>query len=196
MSVMPHRLNLALILGSNRQPRLCDAVAAWATARVRTHGGFVIDTIEPLDLDLPIALSSTPDLATRRLRQRIGAADAFLVVTPEYNHGYPAPLKQLIDAAGDGWQAKPVAFVGYGGFSGGLRAIEQLRLVFPSLHAVPVHDCIVLPRAWERFDADGAMRDPAATERAARAMLSQLHWWARALHGARRQAPYRAMEAA
>lgn|SRR5690606_22133190 len=193
---MPDRLNLALILGSNRQPRLCDTVAAWATARVRAHGAFAMETLDPLALGLPAALPITADLATRRLQRQVGAADAFLVVTPEYNHGYPAPLKQLIDAAGEGWQAKPVAFIGYGGLSGGLRAVEQLKLVFASLHAVPVHDCVVLSRAWELFDAAGAMLEPADAERAAHAMLSRLCWWGRALRAARAQSPYRTGAAA
>jgi NADPH-dependent FMN reductase len=63
-------------------------------------------------------------------QERIAAAEAFVVVTPEYNHGYPAPLKALIDSSGAEWYAKPIAFVSYGGISGGLRAVEQLRLVF------------------------------------------------------------------
>lgn len=193
---MPPPLNLALIMGSNRQPRLCDTVSAWAAEQVRVHGGFALDVLDPLEAGLPVALARTPDLATRRLARRIRDADACLVVTPEYNHGYPAPLKQLIDAVSDGWHAKPVAFVGYGGFSGGLRAIEQLRQVFSSLHTVPVHDCIALPHAWNRFDPDGSMRDPEACEQAVQAMLSQLRWWARALRDARQQAPYPRRDAA
>jgi len=59
--------------------------------------------------------------------------DAFVVVTPEYNHGYPGPLKTAIDSVGREWHAKPVGFVCYGGLSGGLRAVEQLRIVFASV---------------------------------------------------------------
>lgn len=189
-------LHLALILGSNRQPRMCDAVSAWAADRIRAHGGFSIDRLDPLELGLPPAPSGAADLSTHRLRQRVAAADAFLVVAPEYNHGYPAPLKQLIDAVDEGWQAKPAAFVGYGGFSGGLRAVEQLRQVFSALHAVPVRDCIALADVWRRFDDAGRMRDPGRYDRAAQAMLSRLHWWSRALRDARRAAPYPRRDAA
>src|SRR5215475_9237501 len=124
------------------------------------------------------------------LQRRIGACDAFLVVTPEYNHGYPAPLKALIDSVGAEWQAKPVAFVSYGGVSGGLRAVEQLRQVFAELHAVTVRDAVSFAGAWEQFDANGALRSPERAERSMEAMLRRLRWWAAALANARRAVPY------
>jgi hypothetical protein len=72
----------------------------------------------------------------------IDAADAFVVVTPEYNHSYPASLKHAIDMAHGEWNTKPVAFVSYGGISGGLRAVEALRLVFAELHATTIRDTV------------------------------------------------------
>ena len=98
--------------------------------------------------------------AWQSLQQALGLADAFVVVTPEYNHGYPAPLKELIDSVNAEWQAKPVAFVSYGGVSGGLRAVEQLRLVFAELHAVTIRDSVSFPGAWEQFDESGVLRNP------------------------------------
>ena len=59
----------------------------------------------------------------------MGRADGFIVITPEYNHGYPAVLKSALDALYAEWVRKPIAFVSYGGWSGGVRAVEQLRLV-------------------------------------------------------------------
>jgi NAD(P)H-dependent FMN reductase len=64
------------------------------------------------------------DPAVHALSARIDAADGFVVITPEYNHGYPASLKLAIDSVYHPWQAKPVAFVSYGGIAGGLRAVE------------------------------------------------------------------------
>lgn len=188
-------VRLAVLLGSNRSPRLCDTVAAWAGDEIARHGGYRTDVLDPRLLGLPAALGAAPDPATRRLRRRLDVADAFLVVTPEYNHGYPAPLKQTLDAAYAEWQAKPVAFVGYGGHSGGLRAVEQLRQVFSALHAVPVHDSIVFADAARRFDARGRPRDAASCGEAMQALLAQLHWWALALRAARADRPYRATAA-
>jgi NAD(P)H-dependent FMN reductase len=107
------------------------------------------------------------------------------VVTPEYNHGYPASLKQAIDLPRDQWHRKPVAFVSYGGVGGGLRAVEQLRQVFAELHSVTMRDSVSFHMAWEHFDESGALRQPARHNAAATAMLDQLVWWATALRAAR-----------
>ena len=122
--------------------------------------------------------------------QRLGQADAFVVVTPEYNHGYTAPLKALIDSNGIEWHAKPVAFVSYGGASGGLRAVEQLRLVFAELHAVTIRDSVSFAGAWEQFDAAGALLNPERAQRSMETLLERLQWWAVALRNARAAVPY------
>ena len=124
------------------------------------------------------------------LWQRMAAADAFVVVTPEYNHGYPAALKSLIDSVGAEWQAKPVAFVSYGGVSGGLRAVEQLRLVFAELHAVTIRDSVSFAGAWEQFDDAGKLRQPERAGKSMATLLARLHWWAIALRNARGSIPY------
>jgi NAD(P)H-dependent FMN reductase len=162
---------IALIYGSTRKGRFCDTVARWAAAEILRTRAFQIDQIDPAE---PIAL-----------HDRIRRADAFVVVTPEYNHGYPAPLKALIDQVGTEWHAKPVAFVSYGGVSGGLRAVEQLRLVFAELHAVTVRDSVSFAGAHERFDQSGELLEPERPSRAMTRMLSQLQWWAVALREAR-----------
>jgi NAD(P)H-dependent FMN reductase len=115
-----------------------------------------------------------------------------VVVTPEYNHSFPASLKNAIDWHFTQWQAKPVGFVSYGGVAGGLRAVEHLRLVFAELHAMTVRGTVSFHMAPERFDANGEPREPEGCNRAAKAMLDQLVWWARALRTARAARPYAA----
>jgi NAD(P)H-dependent FMN reductase len=129
------------------------------------------------------------------LKTRIARADAFVVVTPEYNHGYPAALKLLIDSASREWRAKPVAFVSYGGVSGGLRAVEQLRQVFAELHAVSIRDSVSLSNAWSRFDGSGELIHSPEVERSMTAMLASLRWWATVLTQARQTTPYEAVVA-
>jgi NAD(P)H-dependent FMN reductase len=124
------------------------------------------------------------------LRQQIAHADAFIVVTPEYNHGYPAPLKALIDSVGSEWHAKPVAFVSYGGVSGGLRAVEQLRQVFAELHTVTVRDGERFSSAWDQFDPGGMLTTPERAQKSMAVMLARLHWWAVALRTARNAMPF------
>ncbi len=106
------------------------------------------------------------------------------------NYRYPAPLKSLIDSVGAEWQAKPVAFVSYGGVSGGLRAVEQLRLVFAELHTVTIRDAVSFAGAWEQFDEAGWLVQPERARRSMTTLLSRLHWWAVALRNARAALPY------
>jgi NAD(P)H-dependent FMN reductase len=82
------------------------------------------------------------------------------------------------------WQAKPVAF------SGGLRAVEQLRLVFAELHAVTIRDCVSFANAWDKFDAGGRLIEPDGPRQAVAMLLARLRWWAVALRRAREAAPY------
>jgi NAD(P)H-dependent FMN reductase len=183
-------LNLAIVYGSTREGRLCDTVVDWVAAEVRRHQRFEIDPIDPLLLDLPARQESSEGEAVGALRERIAIADAFIVVTPEYNHGYPAALKQLIDSVGSEWQAKPVAFVSYGGVSGGLRAVEQLRQVFAELHAVTIRDGVSFANVWNLLGADGRLNASDAAREAAARMLAQMRWWARTLRDARAVSPY------
>jgi NAD(P)H-dependent FMN reductase len=184
---MQNKLKLALIYGSTRPGRLCDKVAAWAASQISTASQFTLDAIDPAH---PPAEHATESENSSWLRERIGSADAFIVVTPEYNHGYPAPLKSLIDSVGLEWHAKPVAFVSYGGISGGIRAAEQLRQVFAEMHAVTIRDSVTLPMAWELFDTEGNLKNPDRPNRQIQIVLKRLAWWAHALREARNATPY------
>ncbi|WP_328910048.1 NAD(P)H-dependent oxidoreductase [Streptomyces sp. NBC_00234] len=189
-------LKVAVILGSNREGRFGPVVADWFLSRAARHPDIETELIDVGELDLPIALSFRPGPTEQaqlaRVMPRLAEADAFVVLTPEYNHSFPAPLKNLIDWYRDEWQAKPVAFVSYGGISGGLRAVEQLRQVFAELHAVSVRDTVSFHNAGAHFDDEGRHKDPAAPDAAAKAMLDQLVWWAHALREAKVRRPYSA----
>jgi NAD(P)H-dependent FMN reductase len=184
-------LALAIVLGSTREGRFGPTIARWFERRV-PRGRWVVDLLDLAELDLPPVLARDPGPAVAAYRRRLDRADAFVVVTPEYNHGYPAPLKQAIDLAGVEWRAKPVGFVSYGGRSGGLRAVEQLRQVFAEVHATTVRDCVSFHEPWARFDADGEPHEPDAPAAAAAVLLGQLAWWADALRSARTARPYAA----
>ena len=186
---MTEPINLALIYGSTREGRFCYVVAEWAAAETGGHADFTLQLVDPATMDLPTRHGQS-NAALRALEQCLAAADAFIVVTPEYNHGYPAALKFLIDSFKTPWRAKPVAFVSYGGISGGLRAVEQLRLVFAELHAVAIRDSVSFANARASFDADGRALDPDPPRQAMATMLRHLHWWALALRAARRARAY------
>ncbi|RNL86943.1 NADPH-dependent FMN reductase [Halostreptopolyspora alba] len=186
-----HPLRLALIIASTRQGRFGEAVGRWAAGLARARPEYAIDTIDLAEFALPTDLGDSAE--TRELTERVGAADAFLIVTCEYNHGYPASLKLAVDSVREEWATKPVGFVCYGGVAGGLRAVEQLRQVFAELHAVTVRDTVSFHFPHTRVDPDGRVNDPAtaeAAETAARTLFDQLTWWATALREARGTLPY------
>ncbi|MFB7427689.1 NADPH-dependent FMN reductase [Streptomyces hydrogenans] len=194
----PHPdLSVAVITASVRDGRLGPAVADWFTARALTHPGLSVRAVDlretPLPLTLPEPGQEPPAEVAGvrdRLRDVLAGADAFVVVTPEYNHSFPASLKNVLDWFLAEWAAKPVGFVSYGGLAGGLRAVEQLRPVFAELHAVTVRESVSFHTAWERLDAEGRVLGDKAADAAATALLDQLTWWGRALRTARREHPY------
>ncbi|MFI5676780.1 NADPH-dependent FMN reductase [Streptomyces cellulosae] len=182
-------LKIGVVIGSVRAGRFADTVAGWFLSEARQREDMeihVIDLAEPalaaelgraLGFDGSVDRSGDRSGDAPRLAQRIGEVDAFVVVTPEYNHGYPASLKVALDHVHREWQAKPVGFVSYGGMAGGHRAVEQLRQVFAELHAVTVRDTVSFHNAWEQFDERGRPRDPEGVGKAATVLLDQLAWW-------------------
>ncbi|MEU8828661.1 NAD(P)H-dependent oxidoreductase [Streptomyces sp. NPDC048636] len=187
-------LRLAVVVGSTREGRFGPKVARWFTERAALRADMDVEVIDLADTPLPVHLTHSPgpeeSKALEAVSPRLDTADAYAVITPEYNHSYPAALKNAIDWHYSQWRAKPVGFVSYGGISGGLRAVEHLRPVFAEVHAVTVRDSVSFHQAWDLFGPDGRLTDPAAPDAAATTMLDQLAWWGRALRTARETSPY------
>lgn len=181
-------IRLALIIGSTREGRFADTVATWFHAQASQHPELAVDLIDLAEWERPAPTSSS----RREFAERVDAAEAFVVITPEYNHGYPAPLKAAIDSVREEWFAKPVGFVSYGGVSGGVRAVEQLRQVFAELHTTTVRETVSFHGAGAQFDETGAPHDQVGPAAAAKVLLDQLIWWGLALRDARAARPYRA----
>ncbi|KJS61318.1 NADPH-dependent FMN reductase [Streptomyces rubellomurinus] len=189
---------LVIIVGSVRDGRFGPVVSSWVAEQATAHGGFEVEVVDLAEVELPLALpASSPKFAgdgyprpagMARLTEALEGADAFLIVTPEYNHSYPASLKAAIDWHFTQWTAKPVAFVSYGGAAGGRHAVLHLENVLTELHAVTIRDGLAFPNyftAWQ----DGSPLDPAAAGYAT-TLLDQLFWWAGALKNAKAVAPY------
>lgn len=187
-----------IIVGSVREGRFGPVVASWVAQQASIHGGFDIDVVDLAEVDIPLSLPGVPQkfagdsyprpAGMAALTSALEGADAFIVVTPEYNHSYPASLKAAIDWHFTQWTAKPVAFVSYGGAAGGRHAVLHLENVLTELHAVTIRDGLTFANyftAWE----DGRPLDPEAPGYA-KTVLDQLAWWASALQSAREAAPY------
>lgn len=183
-------LRLAVIIGSIRHGRAGGPIGRWFAARASEHADLRLDVIDLADAALPPTLGGpvSPEIAA--FAERIAAADGYVVITPEYNHGYPGSLKNAIDLCYREWHAKPVGFVSYGGVSGGLRAVEQLRQVFVELHTVPIRASVSFVLESGLISPAGDLAAEPIHEKAATLMLDQLAWWARALRQARQAMPY------
>ncbi|WP_410870946.1 NADPH-dependent FMN reductase [Nocardia sp. A7] len=184
-------LRLTVVIGSTRQGRFGPTIASWFVRQAALRDTITVDVVDTAGIELPHAFGAATDHhSVAEATEKLSRADAFVVVTPEYNHSYPGSLKNLIDIHHAEWQAKPVGFVSYGGISGGLRAVEHLRPVFAELHAVTVRDSVAFPNPWGRFDAAGELTAADGADDAAAVMLDQLSWWGEALRAARTAHPY------
>jgi NAD(P)H-dependent FMN reductase len=189
---------LQVIVGSTRPTRAADLVLPWLTAKVAEHEAFETEIVDLRDWPLPIFAEhfgtigdfSDPTYSqplVKAWNNKIKSADAYVIVTPEYNHSAPGGLKNAIDSVwvSFGFRNKPVAFVSYaGGQTGGVRAIEHLAHVFIETESVPLRNSVVIPNVRDAFDADGQPKNPVMNA-AAGIMLDDLAWWSAALEKAR-----------
>ena len=183
---------LQIIVASTREGRRGDRVGAWFSAIAAARDDLRTETLDLLEWDLPWYRASIPpargiyrDEATRRWAAKVAEADGYVLVSPEYNHGYPAALKNALDHVYAEWNHKPVTFVTYGGSAGGVRAAEQLVQVAVELKLAPLRPQVHIPTIGRVLGRDGGGQiDPRHAD-AATLALDELAWWARALRAAR-----------
>lgn len=184
-------LTIPIVLGSVRPRRRSELPARLLVERA-TALGCRAPLVDLRVLDLPV-YGQDPDAehlpAVAELKAMLGAADAVVWLTPEYNHGYSSAVKNAIDYLHEELRRKPVAVCGLsGGGLGGARAVEQLKLVLIELHAVTIRDSVYFSDARQLFDADGALLRPEYVGRIDD-MLAELIWYARVLRWGRATLP-------
>ncbi len=147
------KIKIKVIVGSTRQQRFSEKPASWIFEEIKKETDVEAELLDLRDYPMPFFDSpegpsksggkySNP--AIQKWADRIADGDAFIVVTPEYNHGYPGVLKNAFDVIFPEWNDKPIGFVSYGG-AGGARAIEQLRQVVIELKMLPISSSISIP---------------------------------------------------
>jgi NAD(P)H-dependent FMN reductase len=179
---------LRIIIGSTRPGRVGPAVAEWITQRAEEHGGFDVHVTDLAELDLPIfnepnhpRLRQYTQPHTKEWSALVEASDAFVFVTPEYNHAFNAALKNAIDYLFTEWQHKAAGIVSYGGVAAGTRATQMLKQVLTALKMVPVVEAVNIPFVRELLDEDGRLKPTEAMEASATAMLGELLRWTESL---------------
>jgi NAD(P)H-dependent FMN reductase len=176
-------LTLEIIIGSTRPGRVGKPVADWFDAVARRHGGFEVELLDLAEIALPFldephhpAQQKYTKQHTKDWAATIARGDAYVLVTSEYNHGYPAALKNALDFVYREWNGKPVGFVSYGGISGGTRSVQQLRQITSALQLYSVPAVVHIPFA-ARHMQDGAFVADEALEKSATALLGELQLW-------------------
>ena len=191
MTQHPAPLRVAILIGSIRTGRFGPTPAHWIADQAAQRDDLVVDVIDLADHACPPVLhDDAPPASVQALGHRLERAEAFIVVTPVYNRGYPASVKNAIDWFYAEWQLKPVGFVSYGGRTGGLQSIDALRGVFTEFHAVTLRDTITFANHEDHFDDRGHPIDVELTSRLAATLLDQLAWWGLSLRDARQRRHY------
>jgi NAD(P)H-dependent FMN reductase len=172
---------LQVIVGSTRPGRKGLAVARWVQRLAEEHGGFDVELVDLAEVALPLfdepehpRLQRYTHQHTKDWSATVRRADAFVFVTPEYNHSFPAALKNALDHLHVEWADKAAALVSYGGVSAGLRAATALKPVLTALRMVPVVEAATIPFFTQFLTEDGEFVPNAELEAGAKAMLDEL----------------------
>ncbi len=181
---------MAVLVASTREGRVGDEVGRWFVECAAGHGGLALDVLDLATFAIPARYPAEPTAAMAGFAKRIAVAEAYVVVTPEYNRSFPASLKQAIDCAYAEWRAKPVGFVSYGYRAGGRYAVEHLRDVFTELHTATVRDAVCLDLLEHDCGNLGAGPHAEGAGHAVTTLLDELVWWGLALRDGRRARPY------
>lgn len=184
-------IRLAIIIGSTRPGRKADAVAQWVNGIAKKRSDAEVELVDVQDFNLPLLDEPVPPAMgqyskphTKTWAAKIDSFDAFIFVTPEYNHGTSGALKNAIDYLYREWNNKAAGFVGYGS-AGGVRAVEHLRLVMGELQVADVRAQVMLS-LYTDFENFSTFKPAPHHEKSVEAMLDQLVSWGTALQNVRK----------
>lgn len=192
-------MKLQIIIGSNRPQRVSHLLAPWVANEAKNLADTEVEIIDLADYDLPfldepISPQYNPDrkpnVVAKKLLDKFGEADAFVLITPEYNRSYSAVLKNALDYIDFQFKQKPVALVAHGS-TGGAQAIGHLRGVLPGLQAVTVPSATYfIGQIGPAIDEEGNLSEdlksnPYGPQAALKNMLTDTKWYSDALATAR-----------
>ncbi|HEY5913570.1 MAG TPA: NADPH-dependent FMN reductase [Verrucomicrobiae bacterium] len=179
-------LSIPIIAGSTRRDRQSIKVARFVLARLQQRKGVDTELLDLLEYNFPIMEErlhrrDDPPPRLQEYADKIARADALIIVTPEYNNGYPGVLKNAIDYLLPEYERKPIGIVtvSAGGF-GGITCLAQLRLVTLGMGAFPIPESLAISRVHDSFNDDGTPNEPVYEKRAA-AFLDEVLWFAEAI---------------
>jgi NAD(P)H-dependent FMN reductase len=183
---------LSVIAISTRPGRAGFPLSTWIFERAKAHGKFDVELVDLKEVNLPLfdeprhpRLRQYEHEHTKRWSAKVEASDAFVFVTPEYNHGAPPSLINALDYLAQEWAYKPVGFVSYGGPAGGTRAVQMVKPMLVGLKMTPLLESVSVPLFTKSIDEQGVFQAGDFHEGAAKAMLDELVRWTQALKAMR-----------
>jgi NAD(P)H-dependent FMN reductase len=172
---------LQIIAASTRPGRRGIAVARWVQQLAEAHGGFDVELVDLAEVGLPVfdepnhpRLRRYEHQHTKDWSATVDRADAYVFVVPEYNHSFPASVKNALDYLSLEWADKPAGLVSYGGVSAGLRAATALKPVLAALRMVPVVEAVSIPFFAQFLTDDDEFVPNTELEAGGKAMLDEL----------------------
>ncbi len=181
---------IAIIIGSTRPGRAGESIAKWYLDQVKDIDDIKFEIVDLVKVNLPLLDEAIPASQvnyqndhTKKWAETISSFDAFVWVTPEYNHAAPASLLNAISYVNKEWNRKPLALVSYGSM-GGVRAAEHLRQVAGELQMVDIRPTVMIRDPWVAFDEKGDMR-PELVVGSPISQIEDLLWWSKLLKTAR-----------
>jgi len=189
--------NLKIITASTRPGRKGPALANWIFDMAKKHTEFTVELLDLAEINLPFLdepnhprFQKYTKEHTKKWSATIAAADAFIFVTPEYNFGYPATLKNALDFLYNEWTYKPVAFVSYGGIAGGTRSMQALKQVITAMKMVPIVEAVNIPFFTKYIDEQNKFNADEIIQKSAEGMLKELGRWTETLQQMRNKKPH------
>lgn len=180
-------LKLHVVIASTRPGRIGLPIGSWAYEGARAHGKFDVELVDLKETALPLfdepkhpRLKDYQHEHTKRWSAKVSEADAFVLVTPEYNFSTAPTLLNAITYLFHEWAYKPAAFVSYGGLSGGLRAVQMAKQTLTSLKIMPMVESVTLPFAMKQVEGE-VFKASEQNDAALKAMLDETLRWAAAL---------------
>ena len=176
------------LICSTRPTRVGPGIAEWAHNVAVLHGKFDAHLIDLASFALPVydephhpKLQRYVHEHTRRWSTSVAVADAMVFVMPEYNHGPTGALLNAMNYLVREWQYKTVAFVSYGGVSGGMRGVQMTKQLLTSLKVVPILEGVLIPNVTQHIGSDGVFRPNELHTTSATVMLDEMWRWTQAL---------------
>jgi NAD(P)H-dependent FMN reductase len=189
-------MTISVIIGSTRQGRFSERPAKWILQELRKREGIEARLLDLRDFPMPFFDQPMPPSipgrppyeheVVKKWTAEIAAADGFVFVTPEYNFGPPAVLKNAMDWVYPEWNRKAAGFMSYGGVTGA-RSVQQLRETAIELQLAPIRSSVNVPAAtlWAHFQGGDVEKGLADLEKSANVFIDDLLWWTAALKTAR-----------